>query len=268
MVSKKWRWRAFRSNLTLAKNAKTKIARYFNWHHVFGFWALIPLFLIALTATIFHFSLASTALYAAFGETVLEREQHTELERLTDGDKSHDSLFNIAQHHANDNGANDWYSMWLELGEMEGEVRFFTDRSIGKRPALAYSLVLDNNTGQVINVKKQGDWSQGEQAWNIARFLHTGEPFGFACQNIADLASLAARFLTHTGFILSLRRLVNTIYGPSPIARHYCRLIYEIHCCHIFGFLQGIFPYSPDGISRLVFSSIRRLPVSLWYYLI
>lgn len=190
---------------TKPKNAK---ARDFNWHHVFGFWAMLPLFVISITATIFHFTWANSALYGVYGEEVPTRTEHPELDRLIDGKQSYESLFSKAIDHADQNGGTDWYSMWMEVGEVEGEVRFFIDRSIGRRPSLAYSLYLDINSGEVLRSKKQSDWSKGDQAWDIVRYLHTGEVFGFIGQTIAGLASLAACLLVYTGLALSWRRLI------------------------------------------------------------
>jgi len=46
----------------------------------------------------------------------------------------------------------------------------------------------------------------GRKARSILRFTQTGEIGGLIGQTIADLASLAAGVLVHTGFALSYRR--------------------------------------------------------------
>ena len=215
-----WRWQVLKTKMFFNKKVTNAKARDFNWHHVFGFWALIPLFFIVLTATIFYFSWANTVLYGAFGEEVPERGgEHEAVSALEDGVMRYQALVDRAKAHAANNGAGDWYSIWMELGEAPGEAEFYIDRSIGHRPTFAYALTLDVNDGSVLEVKRHDDWSPGNQAWGIARFLHTGEIFGFVGQTIAGLASLAACLLVYTGLTLAWRRLVS----PS-LARRRARL--------------------------------------------
>lgn len=203
-----WRWPLLKAKIFLNPAIDNTRARDYNWHHVFGFWSLIPLFLIVLTATIFYFDWANVALYGAVGETVSEPEQQEALATLEDGAMSYEGLLNIAKSHAADNGAADWYSIWMEVGELKSGASFYIDRSIGNRPAYAYSLVLDVDDGDVLDVKRHDDWSRGDQAWDFARFLHTGEVFGFSGQTVAGLASFTACLLVYTGLALAWRRLI------------------------------------------------------------
>ena len=206
-----WRWPLLKARMFFNGRASNAKARDFNWHHVFAFWALIPLFLIVLSATIFYFGWANTALYAAFGEDVPIQEEHEGLTALEDGALSYAALLDRARAHAAANGAADWYSIWMELGEEQGKVRFYIDRSLGNRPEFAYSLYLDHDDGSVLEVRRHDDWSRGDQAWDVARFLHTGEIFGFVGQTIAGLASLAACVLVYTGLALAWRRLISPL---------------------------------------------------------
>ncbi len=210
-----WRWRALKWKILFNKKAVLPRARDYNWHHVFGFWALIPLLFIALTATIFYFPWANRLIYGAFGEEVPDfGGEPPEITELQAGDMSYQALLQQAQAHAAENGAEDWYSIWMEVGATPGEAEFYIDRSIGHRPDYAYGLRLDMDTAEVLEAKHHDDWSRGDQAWDIARFGHTGEWFGFAGQTVAGLASLAACFLVYTGLALAWRRLV------SPLIRN------------------------------------------------
>lgn len=110
--------------------------------------------------------------------------------------------------HAADNGATDWHLIRVEFGREKSNTCFYIDRSLGNNYDVAYALFLDNDTADVVRVKRGSDWSKGAQAWDVARFLHTGEYFGVIGQTIASLASLAACFLVYTGFTLSWHRLV------------------------------------------------------------
>ena len=205
-----WRWQILKTGILFNRKVNNARARDFNWHHVFGFWSLVPLFLIAATATLFYFPWANAALYGAFGEDVPNRDhEHEEMTGLERGTTPYQILLDRAKAHAADNGAGDWYSIWMEIGEIPGVAEFYVDRSIGRRPAFAYGLTLDNNNAAVLEFKRHDDWSAGDQAWDVARFLHTGEIFGFAGQTIAGLASLAACMLVYTGLALAWRRLIS-----------------------------------------------------------
>lgn len=208
-LPRKLNWRSIKTNLTFKKQPKNKHAKHFNWHHVFGAWALIPLFFIVITATIFHFPWANQAIYGMYGEDAPgPREKRVSVD-VIDGAKSYETLFEIAKQHALDNDAKDWHSMWLEFGRESGVTRFYIDESLGNNYSVAYALYLNNETGEVLRTKHGNDWSKGAQAWGVARFLHTGEYFGIVGQTIAGLASLAACFLVYTGFTLSWRRLIS-----------------------------------------------------------
>jgi len=203
------RWPAIEPKIFLRKTVKTSHARYFNWHHVFGFWTLVPLIALTTTATIFHFSWVNEALYGVFNEEPYKPETKPELLALNDGKKSYAALFDVAKQHAIENGAQDWHSMWLEFGDEAGVVRFYIDRSTGHQPDAAYSLFLNTDTADVVDVQRYSDWTPGGRAWTVARYIHTGEYFGFIGQTIAGLASLAGCLLVFTGFMLSWKRFLS-----------------------------------------------------------
>lgn len=52
-----WQWRFFRPILFLKRGAVNK-ARDFNWHNVYGFWALVPILIMAITGTVFSYGWA------------------------------------------------------------------------------------------------------------------------------------------------------------------------------------------------------------------
>ena len=208
-LPKRFNLRAFKQQILLPKTYQNSHHRNRQWHFVFGIWCLIPLFVIALTATIFHFDWANKAIYGAFGESIPAREQHEEITSLAADIVPYETLFKAAQQHANANRYEDWYSMWMEIGEHKHEARFFIDKSIGHRQELAYSLFFDTQTGEVTQVLRKQDWSLGGQAWGTARFLHTGEYFGVVGQTVAGGVSLFACMLVYTGIVLAWRRLIN-----------------------------------------------------------
>jgi uncharacterized iron-regulated membrane protein len=63
-----FKWTMFRAHLFFNGQALRGKARDYNWHHVFGIWTAIPLFIVVATATVFSYPWASNAVYRAFGE--------------------------------------------------------------------------------------------------------------------------------------------------------------------------------------------------------
>ena len=63
-----WRWRTLRGLMLFQRRYINAKVRDFNWHHVFGVWMLVPLFVIALSGVVMSFAWANNAVYAAFGE--------------------------------------------------------------------------------------------------------------------------------------------------------------------------------------------------------
>lgn len=206
-IPKRFNRSALKGRLLLAKKYKHTQQRDRQWHFVFGFWCLPILLVLSLTATLFHFDWANKALYGAFSQDVPVRERHPSVSDLSADIQSYEVLLQQAKTHARNNGAADWYSIWVELGNKKHEARFYIDTSIGHRQELAYSLYLDTKTGDQIKTLRKSDWSPGDQAWGTARFLHTGEYFGVIGQTIAGIASLLCCLLVYTGIVLAWQRL-------------------------------------------------------------
>jgi len=202
--------KALKQQLTLKTSYTNKYHRRRHWHFVFGMWALPALLVIAITATLFHFQWANAALHGFFNEALPQKEKHVDVQSLDADAVSYDTLFEKAKYHAEQHGYADWYSMWMEIGEHEGEARFYIDKSIGHRQELAYSLYFDTRSGEVTKVLRKQDWSAGGQAWGTSRFLHTGEYFGFVGQTIAGAICLLCCILVYTGFLLAVKRLFKT----------------------------------------------------------
>ena len=68
-----WRWRTVRGLLLFQRRYINAKVREFNWHHVFGAWMLVPLFIIALSGVVMSFPWANNAVFAAFGEQPPQR---------------------------------------------------------------------------------------------------------------------------------------------------------------------------------------------------
>jgi uncharacterized iron-regulated membrane protein len=210
-----WNRAILKTKILFNPRAKTGKARDFNWHHVFAFWAVVPLFFIVTTASVFYFSWANELVYAAYGETPPARGDAgspTESPPPAVNVRSNEELLQRAISEFDARGITDWQSITMQPALSPGDAATFrADRSIGGQPAKVYNLELDSTDGSVTRWSTFGDNSPGSRARSTIRFLHTGEVFGVAGQTLAGVASLAACFLVWTGLALAWRRLVQPL---------------------------------------------------------
>jgi uncharacterized iron-regulated membrane protein len=164
-------------------------ARDYNWHHVLGIWAAVPLLLIVVTAVFFSYSWATPLLFSLTGE-----KPAAEVKAPPPGPGPYEPLFRQID-----------APQWL---------------TITFRPAAGTFAVEEGSWGRV---DLKSTWTIKDQAlvrsdrfetlplarrlrlW--VRTVHTGEAGGLLGQTIAGLASAAGAVLVYTGLALSWRRL-------------------------------------------------------------
>ena len=214
-----WNRIALRTRILFNSKARTGRARDYNWHHVFSFWAAIPLLVIITTATVFYFPWSNEMVYAAFGEEPPKRQRPAATEPPPPGDyPSREGLLLAAIDAAQEAGVTDWRQVQMQVATTPGsDATFRFDRSIGGQPAKVVNLTLDGTTGAVSAWQWFDDRTPGQQARFVIRFLHTGEVLGIVGQTIAGLASLAACFLVWTGLALAWRRLVRPLLTRQAV---------------------------------------------------
>lgn len=213
---KVWKWSFFKLNLLFRTGLPTAKARDYNWHHVFGVWALLPLFFIVTTGAVMSYPWANAALYQAFGEEAPKRQGppfmgggSDAVERVSDVEQRPlASLQNAFETAAATDGT--WTKINLIIPPKPDMtmVRVMVNNGGGylaeQRTTHMYSL----REHQIVKTTTYSDMGPGQKARMFVRFLHTGEQFGLIGSTIAGLASLAACFLVYTGFALSYRRLI------------------------------------------------------------
>jgi len=221
-----WNRVTVKTKVLFNPKAKSGKARDFNWHHVFAFWSIIPLFFLITTATVFYFPWANDIVYAAYGEDPPQRRRNGDSpEPTTAGGvfKSNSELLDLAKNELAARDITDWKSISMQAAAVPGvPVDFRIDRSIGGQPAMVYKLQLDPTEGNVTSWSTFADNSPGSRARSNIRFLHTGEVFGVPGQTVAGLASLAACFLAWTGLALAWRRLIKPLFR-RPISARYAQ---------------------------------------------
>ncbi|WP_171060817.1 PepSY domain-containing protein [Poseidonocella sp. HB161398] len=207
------RWSQFRIRLLLRRGLPTAQARHFSWHHVFGAWALVPLFVIALSGVVISYPWASRLVYAAYGETAPAGRGGPGGGALP-GDLAGEALTEdralpaSALLAAAGTLAPGWKTAAIALPE-DG-ARYVTvamDRGNGRQAAKRETLILDRATGAALGHSGIEAQSPASRARGWFRFVHTGEVYGLAGQTIGAAACLAAMVLVYTGLSLGLRRL-------------------------------------------------------------
>ncbi|MFV0360052.1 PepSY-associated TM helix domain-containing protein [Tropicimonas sp.] len=220
---KSWKWRIVRNNMLFRRSLPNAKARDFNWHHVFGFWALAPLFLIVLSGVVISYPWASRLVFAAYGEAAPAGHgrpggpQGDGVQSLTlaENGVGLQYVFDAAAAHTPD-----WnrISLALPTGGSES-VDVTVDTGTGRQPTRETTLTYAQSDGSLLKETGIADRSPAMRARMWFRFVHTGEIYGLAGQTIAGLASLAAVFMVYTGLALSYRRLIRPLFRKPPTAK-------------------------------------------------
>ena len=230
-LPKVFRWPLFRARLRFENRTRTSRERDFNWHHVFGIWIAVPLFVVVATATVFSYPWANALVYRSVGEPVpagMGMGMGVALAApidpgyrivLASADlktpKAQSSLENLFLKAANQ--IDDWQSIAMVIpGPQSSTVRFTIDQGDGGQPQKRHSLELDRATGQVESWQPFTTLSTGVKARQWIRRLHTGESFGLTGQTIAGVVSLLSILMAWTGLALAYRRLIQPLMRKTP----------------------------------------------------
>jgi uncharacterized iron-regulated membrane protein len=231
-----YKWTMFRAHLLFTGQALRGKARDYNWHHVFGIWTAIPLFIVVATATVFSYPWANNAVYRVFGEEPPAGRGGPAPTAAGGGTAAAGSgtaaaagtvLLAVATAESSDRPAptldglfaraaqqvDDWRTITVTLPQPDAtEVSFAIDQGNGGQPQLRHTLTLDAGTGEIASWQPFESQTPGRRARSWVRFLHTGEALGIAGQTIAGLVSLTSIVMVWTGFALAWRRLVSPLF--------------------------------------------------------
>jgi len=203
-------------------------ARDFNWHHVFGFWCLVPLILVIVSAVVISYPWASRLLFQMAGSemafqagppgaqrggpssgpgprgTVPGRGPADERAPLQmDGI---DRMMETIQKQSEG-----WKTVSVQLPTIKDKTTAFTiEKGFAGQPQLRSTLTVDNATGAIVRSEAFRDLDPGLKARLWMRFVHTGEYYGLSGQTIAGIASLAGVILVWTGVALTYRRFFSS----------------------------------------------------------
>jgi len=212
-----WRWRTLRGLMLFQTRYINGKVRDFNWHHVFSFWMLIPLFLIALSGVVISYPWASNLVYKAYGEEAPRRggAQPPGGSGSADSDASRVSLqamLTIAS-----GQVQEWKRITIPAAAPAGNVDITIELPSRELRPPRQTLTLDG-TGRVLKLTpppSAASVTPGQRARTWLRFVHTGEQYGLIGQTLAAIASLAACFLAYTGLALAWRRLIRPLFARA-----------------------------------------------------
>lgn len=206
-----WRWVMFRQRMFFNSRANTPKARDYNWHHVFGFWSVIPLFLIVLSALTISYAWARNSVYVITGEAVPIRGGSSDSIRplLPEGAtlRSLQDLFDAATAESQE-----WRRIDVQVpGERAATVDISMDDGSGGEPTKKRTLTFDRVSGSIVKTSSFSDRTPAGKVLGYFRWVHTGEAHGLFGQTIAGLVSAFAVLMAWTGVALSYRRLIQPI---------------------------------------------------------
>jgi len=217
-LPKIWRWSFIRLNLFFRRKLPTSKARDYNWHHVFGIWALIPLFFIVISGVVISYSWAGNLVYKAVGEDVPQRgrpggngsgDAETQADTMPITASLQESYRAVIA-----DADNRWTSARISIPRAadDSDANIALNYGSGVVSDYSVSYTYDRRAAAITETSTSKDASRGRKIRRWLRFIHTGEQYGFIGQTIAGLSTLAACFLVYTGLALSFRRLILPLF--------------------------------------------------------
>ncbi len=235
-----WTWTQFRQVLWFRRGLSGK-ARDFNWHHVIGYWSLVPLVVIVWSGVVIGYPWASDLTYRMVGETPparpagppaapqasarpagegarpagssapgaveVARVTNGPAQKVTDGSASRPylGLGTLMQRAAARDGG--WTILSARIpSSRDAALTVTVDTGTGAQPQKKATLTLDRQSGAEVKWEPFAAQSAGRQWRSWMRFVHTGEYYGLVGQTIAMVVTAGSVVLVWTGLALSWRR--------------------------------------------------------------
>ncbi len=231
---RKWTRGAFRM-IAWFKSGLGAKARDFNWHHVFGFWCLLPLILIIVSGVVISYPWASRLVFRLAGSEISfqpgppgqrggppsasgprgampagspGRERPALQLDGIDG-----IVGDIQKQFAG------WQSISFQIPTIADQTIAFTvENGFAGQPQHRSTVVVDAASGKAVRSEGFKNMDPGLRARLWMRFVHTGEYYGLTGQTIAGIASAAGVILVWTGFALTYRRFFSSARGEKSPA--------------------------------------------------
>ena len=218
-LPKIWRWSFIKLNLLFRRKLPNSKARDYNWHHVFGIWALVPLFLIVVSGVVISYPWAGNLVYKIAGEEPPQRRGPLRAgPDKTAASEQAPVVLSATLQDAFDavtaESSGKWSSARVSIPRKvdDKNANITLNYGSGVIPKYRETYTFDRSQAVIAKVENSGEASTGRKLRTWLRFIHTGEQYGFIGQTIAGLSTLAACFLVYTGLALSFRRLIVPLF--------------------------------------------------------
>jgi uncharacterized iron-regulated membrane protein len=212
-----WTWTQFRQVLWFRGGLRGK-ARDFNWHHVIGYWSLVPLAVIVWSGVVIGYPWASNLTFRMAGEEPPRpapqaaarpgeagSNPRAAAPPATDAAPGYLPTGDIVA--AATAHAADWTILTVRIPKpADPLLQMVVDTGTGAQPQTKDTLHLQRASGEVAKVETFAAQSRGRQWRSWMRFVHTGEYYGLTGQTIAMLVTAGACVLVWTGLALTWRR--------------------------------------------------------------
>lgn len=212
---KAWRWSFVKLNLLFRGSLPSAKARDYNWHHVFGIWALIPLLAVVISGVVISYPWAASLVERAYGDgpaALAGPSGRSEADAASQEIVAPDQTANLQLMLDTARLVDDHWrtiSIALPATPQTPLVELTVDTGNGAQYDRKRLLTFDHRDGSLLtDVMTAQTQTPARRARIYLRFLHTGEVYGWWGQTLAGLGSLAALFLVWTGLALAWRRLV------------------------------------------------------------
>ena len=234
-----WTWTQFRQVLWFRGGLPSK-ARDFNWHHVIGYWSLVPLAVIVWSGAVIGYPWASDLTFRMAGEAPPPRAGQGGPARPGEpsargaGERSAQGRRRVPLEEPGERRAGsadrqpadartylplttlldraaaqstEWTILTARLPTpRDGVFQVTVDTGTGAQPQKKGTLQLDRATGETKKWEPFEAQSKGRQWRSWMRFAHTGEYYGLIGQTIACLVTAGSVVLVYTGLALTWRR--------------------------------------------------------------
>lgn len=214
--------RALKSGLVIHWKSKGK-ARDYNWHKVFGFWALPFLLIITITGSFFSYEWMKNATASLLGPPPPRNLEIPAAFKDHFRDKSpkltQEEIFQAAR-----GWSTTWDTIHLPLphkAQRRPERKQHGKHGHHARPSFAIAItesdvyfprrpsqiLISPRSGELIAANDVKNFSFSQKILSSIKGIHTGEAGFLPGKIITFLAAISATILTYTGFALSFRRL-------------------------------------------------------------
>jgi len=193
-----------------------------NWHYVLGFWCMVPLILIILSAVVISYPWATRLVFRMAGSQMSMPAgppgrggpQGSPLARgaMPGGGPDRerpplqlDGINGIVSDVQKQSEG--WKSISFQLPTAADKAIVFTvEKGSAGQPHLRSTVTVEKASGKIIKSEGFETMDPGLRARLWMRFVHTGEYYGISGQTIAGIVSAAGIVLVWTGFALTYRR--------------------------------------------------------------